>query len=59
MSEEEPTRTCWYCGGLLIHGGDHDVEPFDHLPHLIVSNLGCEDCGSFYLFYWGERKTDG
>ena len=52
---DEPKRTCWYCGDLLIWGGDHDVEDFDQSPHQVVSNLSCQGCGSFYLFYWGKR----
>ena len=47
--------TCWYCEGALIWGGDEsedDNEDFD-----MVTNLTCQDCGSFVLYY-KKRETD-
>ena len=47
---------CFQCGSELIWGGDHDCEPED--DHLIVSNLTCPECNTFYLMYWGESDKE-
>ena len=41
--------SCYYCGGKLIWGGDHDEEFHEEFD--IVTNLTCEDCDSFVLFH--------
>lgn len=41
--------SCYYCGGQLIWGGDHEEEYHEEFD--IVTNLTCQDCGSFVLFH--------
>ena len=42
--------TCWYCGGRLIWGGDHDLseeeDDFD-----MSSNLTCAQCQAHVVYY--------
>ena len=42
--------TCWYCGGRLIWGGDHDLsEEDDHFD--MSSNLTCAQCQAHVVYY--------
>jgi|TARA_Y100000401_G_scaffold10911_1_gene7470 DNA-directed RNA polymerase subunit RPC12/RpoP len=42
---------CWHCKEELIWGGDHDYEDYDMEGDGIVTNLSCDNCGSFVLVY--------
>ena len=40
---------CWNCGGIMIWGGDHDVED-DH-SFDVETNFSCPKCDSEMVFY--------
>ena len=45
---------CWHCGTELIWGGDHDCE--DNEEFIMVTNLSCPNCQSFFLVYLPETE---
>mgnify|MGYP000116679715 FL=1 len=45
---------CWYCGGELVWGGDHDLD--DDGDYSIVTNLTCYQCSSLVLVYLPHTK---
>ena len=52
-------NVCWVCGGELIWGGDHDLEPDDSEEYSIVTNLSCSNCESFTeVYHKREQSTD-
>ena len=38
--------TCWYCGGRLIWGTDHDAEDLGYDAPGIVTHLHCSRCNA-------------
>jgi hypothetical protein len=42
---------CFFCGGRVIHGGDHDIEGSGLYcdEYLVESNFHYVDCKAFYL----------
>ena len=48
---------CWHCGTELIWGGDHDCE--DNEEFIMVTNLSCPNCQSFFLVYLPETENGG
>ena len=41
---------CWWCGGELIWGGDHDLSEEDPLFDM-SSNLSCLECNAHVVYY--------
>ena len=58
--ESDANLACFFCGGRIIHSGDHDVEDtgFFDPKFLIESNLTCSACDAEYLVAHGERESD-
>ena len=50
------TASCWVCGSELIWGGDHDVE--DSEEYSIVTNLSCNNCGSYHEVYHLKKNGE-
>ena len=42
---------CFFCGGRVIHGGDHDIEGSGRYgaEYLVESNFQCRECEALYL----------
>jgi len=42
---------CFFCGGRVIHSGDHDLEGTGKYcdEFLFESNFVCSNCEAFYL----------
>ena len=43
---------CFRCGCDMVWGGDHDYEDYGIDEESgVVSNLSCQECSSFCIFY--------
>lgn len=42
--------SCWWCGGELIWGGDHDLSEEDEYFDM-SSNLTCSECNAHVIYY--------
>ena len=42
---------CFFCGGRVIHGGDHDIEGIGCYgdEYRVESNFHCVECAALYL----------
>ena len=38
--------TCWYCGGKLIWGSDHDAEDLGYDLPGMITHLHCSNCNA-------------
>jgi RNase P subunit RPR2 len=50
--------TCYVCNIPLIWGGDSDIDEDiqeDFGNHTVVTNLSCQQCGSFVYVYHGKK----
>jgi DNA-directed RNA polymerase subunit RPC12/RpoP len=45
---------CWHCQAEVTWGGDDECEESE--DYLMVTNLTCPECNSFYLVYYPEQE---
>jgi len=56
--DQKQTMKCWHCQTELIWGGDHDIDEEEESEYLIVTNLSCPKCGSYFeVYYPKEMKS--
>ena len=48
---------CWHCNNELIWGGDHDLEEEENEGYMMVTNLSCPECESFFLVYLPKKDS--
>ena len=46
---------CWHCQTELIWGGDHDIDEEEESEYLIVTNLSCPKCRSYFEVYYPKE----
>jgi len=52
-----PRTACWWCGGQLIWGGDHDISEEDDYFDM-SSNLTCTQCQAHVIYYRPKDEED-
>ena len=54
---DQSRTTCWWCGGQLIWGGDHDLSEEDDYFDM-SSNLTCTQCQAHVIYYRPKDEED-
>jgi|8_EtaG_2_1085327.scaffolds.fasta_scaffold279206_2 Zn finger protein HypA/HybF involved in hydrogenase expression len=55
--DKKQIMECWHCRTELIWGGDHDIDEEEESEYLIVTNLSCPKCRSYFEVYY-PKETD-